>query len=194
MDLHSTIGHASHHLGGEELAAGRLGRDVLAAILAAGGLLDHAARREGLRLRVGEHRLHELELGDRLPELLAFHCIAQGIIDQPLGHADTHRRNVQPSASKTPIPGLKPLFSLLRPPTIPAAGTRTSSNITSAVCVPFCPIFLSDLPTLSPGNPASTRNAETPRASLLDRSVLANTVNRPACGALVMKRFVPLST
>ena len=75
-----------------------------------------------------------------------------------------------------------------------SAGTRTSSKITSQVCAPFWPIFLSGAPSVIPGVCASTRKALTPRASVLCGSVRAKTVKRPAEGALVMKRLVPLMT
>jgi hypothetical protein len=45
-----------------------------------------------------------------------------------------------------------------------------------------------------PGLSASTRKALTPRASAPFGSVRAKTVKRPAAGALVMKRLVPLMT
>jgi hypothetical protein len=74
-----------------------------------------------------------------------------------------------------------------------AAGTRQFSKITSAVCAPRWPIFLSGLPIVMPGVPRSTMKADTPPAPLLLASVRAISVNRPACGALVMKRLVPLT-
>ncbi|MNL32629.1 hypothetical protein D3C87_1544930 [compost metagenome] len=75
-----------------------------------------------------------------------------------------------------------------------AAGTRTFSKITSQVWAPFWPIFTSRLPKLMPGVFASTIKAETPAEPLIDGSVRAISVNMPACGALVMKRLVPLTT
>ena len=75
-----------------------------------------------------------------------------------------------------------------------SAGTRTSSKITSQVCAPFWPIFLSGAPSVIPGVCAATRKALTPRASVLCGSVRAKTVKSPAEGALVMKRLVPVMT
>ncbi|MNT44976.1 hypothetical protein D3C72_1815280 [compost metagenome] len=68
------------------------------------------------------------------------------------------------------------------------------SKITSQVCAPFCPIFTSRLPKLMPGVLASTINAETPAEPLISGLVRAISVNMPACGALVIKRLVPLTT
>jgi hypothetical protein len=62
------------------------------------------------------------------------------------------------------------------------------------VCAPRWPIFLSILPSRSPGVPASTRKAEMPRGPFSAGSVRAITVNSPASGALVMYRLVPFST
>jgi hypothetical protein len=81
---------------------------------------------------------------------------------------------------------LNPWFSFAGPPMMFSAGTRQSSKVTSQVCAPFWPIFLSGGPRWIPGECASTMNAETPRESLLAGSVRANTVKTPACGALVM--------
>jgi hypothetical protein len=96
--------------------------------------------------------------------------------------------------SSTFIAVLKPCPSRSGPPMIASGGTRTSSKITSQVCAPFWPIFLSGAPSVIPGLSASTRKAETPRASLLCGSVRAKTVKSPAAGALVMKRLAPLIT
>ena len=57
-----------------------------------------------------------------------------------------------------------------------SAGTRTSCRMTSLLCEPFCPIFLSCGPTDSPGVPASTRKADTPEALVVVWSVRAKTV------------------
>jgi len=66
--------------------------------------------------------------------------------------------------------------------------------MTSQVCAPRCPIFLSRLPKLMPGVPASTTNAEMPPDPLSSGLVRAISVKMPACGALVMKRLLPLTT
>ena len=72
-----------------------------------------------------------------------------------------------------------------------AAGTGTSSKLTSQTCAPCWPIFLSGLPTETPGRSAGTRKAETPRAP--SPPVRAITVNSEALSALVMKRLLPES-
>ncbi len=59
------------------------------------GVDDHAARRVGFGLAVGKHRLDQLELGDRLAELLAFQGIAQRILEHPLGDPHADRGDVQ---------------------------------------------------------------------------------------------------
>jgi hypothetical protein len=78
------------------------------------------------------------------------------------------------------------------PPMMFAAGTRASSRITSQVLVPRWPIFLSGLPSDSPGVSAGTMKAETPPAP--GPPVRAISVKAPARGALVMKRLLPLRT
>ena len=77
------------------------------------------------------------------------------------------------------------------PPTRAVAGTRTPRKSTSAVHAPSCPIFLSLGPTLTPGASAGTRNTAIPVPLWSAGRVRANTMNRSASGALVMKRLVP---
>ena len=99
-----------------------LGRDVLAVVAPARRVEHHAARRIELGLAVGEHGLHELELGDGLAELLALHRVAQ---------ASRSMRSATPTQtaamwmrplSSTFIAVLKPRPSL--PPMSWPAGTR----------------------------------------------------------------------
>ena len=75
-----------------------------------------------------------------------------------------------PSASPMPRAAtigrieLRPNIARRNPPISPttfSAGTRTSSSTSSPVSTPFTPIFLSTRPTLTPGQPRSTTNAET---------------------------------
>ena len=56
-----------------------------------------------------------------------------------------------------------------------AAGTRTSSNVSSPVVEPLMPIFGSSRATSKPGVSASTTNAEMPECPA-SGSVFANTV------------------
>ncbi len=91
--------------------------------------------------------------------------------------------------SRTFIAVLKPTPST--PPIKADAGIRQFSKITSQVCAPFWPIFLSRLPSEIPGNLLSTMNAEMAAAPFNSGLVRAITVNTPACGALVIKRLVP---
>ena len=87
----------------------------------------------------------------------------------------------------------KPLPS--SPPNMASAGNFTSSMMMSAIWLPACPIFLSDLPTLMPAVSIGTIKAETcaflGKASLLVRAMINATF---ANGALVMYRFVPFNT
>ena len=97
MDLHRAIGHPPAHLGGKELRARRLGTHIVAIVAKARGVEHHGARGIDLGLAVGEHRLHELKLGDRLAELLALDRVTQRIGEHALGGADADRRDVQPA-------------------------------------------------------------------------------------------------
>ena len=45
-------------------------------------------------MAVGQHRLDQLELGDRLAELAAFHRVAGGLVQDALTLADAHRRDI----------------------------------------------------------------------------------------------------
>src|SRR5258708_2683375 len=191
MDLHRAVGDPAHHLAGEILAAGGLGRDALAGILPPCRVEHHRARGIGLGAAVGEHRLDQLELADGLAELHPFLGVADHVADEPLGDADAAAMWMRPRSS-TFIAVLKPCPS--RPPSSAAAGTRQSSKMTSQVWAPRCPILRSGGPSLRPGLGASTRKAEMPPAPLFSGSVRAITVNRDASGALVMKRLVPFST
>lgn len=58
------------------LSARCLGRDVLAVVAAACGVDGHALGGVQLGLAVGQHGLHQLEVADRLAELLAVERIA----------------------------------------------------------------------------------------------------------------------
>src|SRR3546814_5258805 len=79
VDLNRLVGNTPHHFTRKHLAAGRLCGDVGARIFPARSLLDHATGCKGFRLHVSEHGLDELELGNRLAELLAFHRITQTV-------------------------------------------------------------------------------------------------------------------
>ena len=69
--------------------------DVLAVVAAARGVEHHRARGVDLGAAVGEHRLDELELGDRLAELLALDRVAQRVVEHALGDADADGGDVQ---------------------------------------------------------------------------------------------------
>ena len=86
--------------------------------------------------------------------------------------------------SSTFMAVLKPTPSL--PPMRFAAGTRQFSKMTSQVCAPCWPIFLSIFPSERPGVSFSTMKAEMAEAPRLTGSVRAMTVKMLASGALVM--------
>ena len=132
------------------------------------GVQHHAARGVGLGLAVGQHGLDELELGDGLAELLALDGVARLSRDQPLGHADADGGDVEAAAVQHLHGGLEALRPRL-PPISWRAGTRQFSKMTSQVWAPRWPIFLSVLPSVMPGVPASTMKAEMPPAPLLLR-------------------------
>ena len=66
--------------------------------------------------------------------------------------------------------------------------------MTSAVQAPSWPIFASFGPTLTPAVFAGTRNTAIPGPPGPGSRVRANTTNKSASGALVMKRFCPSRT
>ena len=93
---------------------------------------------------------------------------------------------------------LRPSIASRKPPTSPttfAAGTRTSSRISSPVSTPRTPILSSVRPTETPGHERSTMKHE--MSSCLRESagpVLANTQYQSACTTPDIQHFVPLST
>ena len=143
----------------------------------------------GLGLNMEEEVRVALELGKTSPVFRSLIGTNNGIGSQGLildGTEEQKRRYLPRLATGELISS----FAL----TEPEAGTWQFSKMTSEVWEPFCPIFRSMGPRDRPGVPASTRNADTPLAPRSKASVRANTVKIPACGALVMKRFVPLRT
>jgi len=88
VDLHRPVRDAADHFAGEHLAAGGLGGDIFAAILGPRRFEHHAPGGIGFGPAVRQHRLYQLEFGDRLSELLALHGIGEAVLDEPFGHAD----------------------------------------------------------------------------------------------------------
>ena len=88
-------------------------------------------------------------------------------------------------------------IAILKPPpsgpSMFAAGTRHSVNVSSTVGEPRMPIFFSSLPTANPGVPFSTTNALIPFAPF-SGSVTAKTVTMSAMLPWVIQIFVPSST
>ena len=109
-----------------------------------------------------------------------------------------------PSASPMPRAAtigrieLRPSIASRNPPTSPttfAAGTRTSSSISSPVSTPRTPILSSVRPTETPGADRSTMKHEM-SACLRESAgpVLANTQYQSACTTPDIQHFVPVST
>ena len=85
VDLHHAVDHPAAHLASEDLERGGLDEDVLAPVGARGDVGHHALRGVDLDLAVGEHRLDQLEVGDRLAEGLALVGVAQRRIERAPG-------------------------------------------------------------------------------------------------------------
>ena len=66
-------------------------------------------------MRIGDHRLDQLEIGERLAELLALARISHRVGDQPLGDADADRGDMQPAAIEHPHRDLEALAFLAEP-------------------------------------------------------------------------------
>ena len=121
-----------------------------------------------LGLAVGQHRLHQLELGDRLAELLALasRSAARRRACAAATPTQTAAMWMRPLSS-TFIAVLKPCPSL--PPIRLAAGTRQFSKITSQVWAPRWPIFLSGLPRRDAGRLALDDEGRDAAGALLGR-------------------------
>src|SRR5262249_15585867 len=100
------------HLRGVELAAAGLHRDQLAVVAAARGIQHHGAGGIRLGLAVGEHGLHELEIGDRAAELLALHRVGDAVADETLGHANADGGDAEAAAVEHLHGGLEALALL----------------------------------------------------------------------------------
>ena len=74
------------------------------------------------------------------------------------------------------------------------AGTRTSSNTSSAVGEPRIPILCSVRATPNPGRLASTTKHERRRWRLASSPVAAKTITRSATDPWLMKRLLPEMT
>jgi hypothetical protein len=109
VDLHRAVGDPADHLGGEVLAHRRLLRDARPLIAPARGRERQRLGGRALGLAVGEHRLDQLELGDRLAELAAPLGIGQAVPDQAARDADADPRHVQPPAVEHLHRGLEAL-------------------------------------------------------------------------------------
>ncbi len=98
MDLHRAVGDAADHFAREVFGAGGFHGDVFAGVAFLRGVEDHAAGGVHFGLRVREHRLDQLELGDLLAELFALHRVFRGVADEALSHADADRADVDAAA------------------------------------------------------------------------------------------------
>ncbi len=83
------------HISVANICARRFYGHVTALVAAARGIEHHALGRVDLGLAVGQHGLNQLEFGNRLAELLAFHGIGEGVAQHPFGRANSDGRNVQ---------------------------------------------------------------------------------------------------
>ena len=141
------------------------------------------ARRFQIRLAVGQHPLHALEIRDALVELLALEHIAFAASiaarAMPMESAATPMR--PPASSATAM--RKPSFSR---PIKAVAGTRQFSKCTILVAEPVLAHFLLGLADDEPGVPASTRKQEMPFPFGRSGSVTAQTTKIPAYSAEVM--------
>jgi hypothetical protein len=68
-DLDCAVGNPAHHLACEIFGRGRFHDDPLALVLATGRLQHQGASGHGFGLGISDHRLDELEVGDRPAEL-----------------------------------------------------------------------------------------------------------------------------
>src|SRR5215475_7621796 len=93
-DLHYAISHSAVHFGSEVLAYRDIHRDVLAAIALSRGLDDQGPRSLDLDLAFGKHRLHQLELGNRLAKLLPPPGVGDCLIEHANGGTGAQRRQI----------------------------------------------------------------------------------------------------
>src|SRR5688572_13064386 len=82
-DLHHPVGDPAAHLRGEVLAHGNFQGDVSTLVALARGVKDERSCGLDLDLAIGEHRLHQLEVGDWTLKLRARTRVAQGFVEQP---------------------------------------------------------------------------------------------------------------
>ncbi len=167
------------------------GRSAAFASTARGGRVGQLAGGLGLAGHVGQHELDALEVGDALAELLAVGGVGDRRVERALRDAHRLRGDREPRRSRVAIAILKPSPSA---PSRFAAGTRTSSNVSSAVGEPRMPILCSTRGAAKPGVSVSTMKALIPLRPPAAGSVRAKTVSTLATEPWVMKRLLPLST
>ena len=95
LDLHAFVGDAGQCLRGEELRRGGAELAIGLGIPALCGREDEGLGGGDIGVDVGEHRLDELEPGDRLPTLLRLGGEADGFVEDSDRLADADRGDVQ---------------------------------------------------------------------------------------------------
>ena len=137
-------------------------------------------------------RLDQLEIADRLAELLALARIRHAFADQPLGDADADGGDVQPSAIEHLHGDLEALALLAQ--TQARWHARIVEDHVADMGALLAHLLFGLADAMMPGVFAGTMKAEMPAAPFFAGSVRASSVNMPARSALVMKRLVPLTT
>ena len=127
-------------------------------------------------------------LGNGFAELLALGRIGDAVGDQPLGHADAHRADMQPAAVEHAHRDLE-AFALCAEPVLDRYDHVVEDHVGDLRAL--LPHLLLGFADRHAGQVARhEERADTPRAPG-SSPVRAMTVNRSALSALVMKRLVP---
>ena len=141
-------------------------------------------------MAIGDHRLDQLEVGDRLAELLALGGIGDAVGDQPLGDADADRGDVQPAAVEHLHGDLEALAFLAEPVRGRHRHVVEIDVADMGALLAHLLFGLADADARAGRRaPGRRRRPARPRPP-----VRAITVKSDALSALVMKRLVPLST
>jgi hypothetical protein len=143
---------------------------------------------EHIELHVGQQRLHQLEIGDALAELLALHRIAER-------HAISRSHMPSATAAMWMRPRSSTFIAVLKPPGYAADDVGGRHGIVQDHVGgdrPLLAHLLVGLAEADAGVPAGRMKAEMPPAPGTSGSVRAISVKTEARGALVMKRLVPV--
>src|SRR4051794_35357112 len=110
--LDAAVDHLAGHFGGVDLADGRVDLDVLAEIALPGSLIDQQARGAQLDLRVRDHPLDRLLVGELRAEGLALLGPIDRELQRRLRNAD-HRRRIRNARVDQPGLGELEAFALV---------------------------------------------------------------------------------